>query len=441
MTENNQIEEKIKVLGLTLPEPPKVVGSYIPAIQVGNLVYTSGQIPRWNGEWKSMSRGRLGSSLMTDQGYDASKLCALNALAAVKALLGSLASLEGVVKVTVFVNCEQGFIEQPLVANGASDLFIELFGEHGKHVRSAIGVSELPLGCSVELEVVFKLKDHGVSIELESSEILKIDPRFKLHIGVYNRIVKMVGKPLSFKMSTYSDVPSGSGLGSSSSMVVAILQAFVEWLNLPLGEYEMSHLAFEIERIDLALEGGKQDQYAATFGGFNFMEFYKNDHVIVNPLRVKDWIKNELEASMVLFDTSQSRESAKIINQQVKNVTSGDGSSIEAMHRLKESSYLMKEMLLKGDILGMANTLNLGWQAKKKMASDITNSHLDSVYDYALKSGAAAGKVSGAGGGGFFIFFVEPSKKYNLQKSLSKLNGSVMNVKFEPIGSFAWRTY
>jgi D-glycero-alpha-D-manno-heptose-7-phosphate kinase len=181
---------------------------------------------------------------------------------------------------------------------------------------------------------------------------LPIDGHLDLIKGVYNRIVKDFGltKPLSFKITTYCDAPPGSGLGSSSTMVVAILKAFTEWLNLPLGDYDMAFLAYQIERIDLGLSGGKQDQYAATFGGFNFIEFSKDDRVIVNPLRIKRWIIDELEVSMVLFYTGESRSSDKIIKEQQKNAREGKKLPLQAMHRIKKNSYLMKDFLLKGDI-------------------------------------------------------------------------------------------
>ena len=143
-------------------------------------------------------------------------------------------------------------------------------------------------------KIVFYAADREENLEFESIPILPEGNILALHRGVYNRIIKEYNNniPLSFRMTTYSDAPAGSGLGSSSTMVVAMLKAYMEWLNLPLGEYDMAYLAYQIERIDLGLSGGKQDQYTATFGGFNFMEFYDQDRVIVNPLRLKKWIKN-----------------------------------------------------------------------------------------------------------------------------------------------------
>lgn len=274
-----------------------------------------------------------------------------------------------------------------------------------------------------------------------SSLNLPLDGHLDLHKGVYNRIVQNYGitKPLSFKITTYCDAPPGSGLGSSSTMVVAILKAFTEWLNLPLGDYDMAYLAYQIERVDLGLSGGKQDQYAATFGGFNFIEFYKDDRVIVNPLRIKRWIIDELEVSLVLYYTGESRSSDKIIKEQQKNTREGKKLPTEATHRIKKNSYVMKDFLLKGDIIQFAKALGTEWENKKKMASSITNVKIEKIYDTAMKAGAYGGKVSGAGGGGFMIFTINPTKRINLIHALNQFNGRVLGFHFSDHGCQGWK--
>lgn len=272
--------------------------------------------------------------------------------------------------------------------------------------------------------------------------ILEIDGKAILIKGVYNRIVKDFHiNPHGFKITTYNDAPAGSGLGTSSTMVVCILKALVEWLSLPLGDYEVARLAYEIERIDLGLSGGKQDQYAAAFGGFNYMEFLQNDMVIVNPLKIKRWIVDELEASMLLYFTGASRESAKIIDEQKKNTSEGNNDAIEAMHQIKQSAIDMKLAILKGDVDGFADILRVGWENKKKMASHITNPVIQEAMDVALASGAKAGKVSGAGGGGFIMFVVEPTRKKEVEKALNKLGGFVMPFQFTEGGAHGWKIY
>ena len=292
-------------------------------------------------------------------------------------------------------------------------------------------------------KIVFISSDRNEQEILESKNKLEINKKLTLHKGVYNKIVEKYnnGKPLSFKMTTYSDAPVGSGLGSSSTMVVAIIKAFMEWLNLPLGEYDMAHLAYEIEREDLKLSGGKQDQFSATFGGFNLMEFFSENRVIVNPLRIKRWIKNEIENSLILYYTGTSRESAKIIDEQIDNVKKKFEKSLEGMHELKKSAIEMKNAILTGSFEELANCLKNGWESKKKMSNSISNPLIEERYKIIIENGGKAAKVSGAGGGGFMMILCDPKERYNLVKKLQKLDGKVMLPHFTEEGTQAWTIY
>jgi D-glycero-alpha-D-manno-heptose-7-phosphate kinase len=291
-------------------------------------------------------------------------------------------------------------------------------------------------------KIEFCAPDISCSFVYNSEEELPINGKLDLHKGVYNRIVKEYNlKPLSFKMTTYSDAPPGSGLGSSSTMVVAIVKAFVEWLNLPMGEYEIARLAYIVERQDLQLSGGKQDQYAAAFGGFNFMEFFDDNRIIVNPLRVKRWIIDELESSMLLYYTGASRSSAAIIDEQSNNTSSGNVIAIEAMHQIKKSSIELKEALLKGDINSFSSILGAAWENKKKMASSITNEEINRVFEIAIDAGAISGKVSGAGGGGFIMFMIDPVKKVQVMNALNQLQGRVVGFQFSEGGCHGWKIF
>jgi len=291
--------------------------------------------------------------------------------------------------------------------------------------------------------VVFTASDLGESVELEADANMEIQAPLALHRAVYRRMVNQFnnGWPLSCRITTYCDAPPGSGLGSSSTMVVSLLKAFVEWRDLPLGEYEIARLAFEIERIDAALKGGRQDQYAATFGGVNFMEFFPDDRVIVNPLRVKNWILSELETSLVLFNSGTSRSSARIIEEQTANVTAKAKQSLDAMHELKADAFGMKEALLKGDIQGFAKVMRKSWEAKKKLAKSITTDHIDEVYEAAMGAGALAGKVSGAGGGGFITFLVDPARRVDVLRELKQQEGQVMTCHFTKHGTEGWKIF
>jgi D-glycero-alpha-D-manno-heptose-7-phosphate kinase len=296
---------------------------------------------------------------------------------------------------------------------------------------------------SDDKRIVFYAAEMDITEEYASEVTLPVTNTLRLHSGIYNRIVTGFngGRPLSFRMTTYSDAPAGSGLGSSSTMVVAIIKAYVEWLNLPLGEYDIASLAYTIEREDLNLAGGKQDQYAATFGGFNFMEFYRDGNVIVNPLRLKRWIRNELEASLVLFYTGVSRESANIIKKQIENTERKNEKSIESMHEVKKQALLMKIALLKGDFKGFSDCLLDGWNAKRSMADSISNSFLDDLYQYALENGAESAKITGAGGGGFMMIYADPVKRVRLINALKKKDGFVITTSFTEIGTQAWTLY
>ncbi len=268
---------------------------------------------------------------------------------------------------------------------------------------------------------------------------LPINGKLDLLKGVYNRIHSMYGLPLTgFRLSTFVDAPAGSGLGTSSTLVVAILGAFVEMLKLPLGDYDIAHLAYQIEREDLQLAGGKQDQYAATFGGVNFMEFYGDDKVIVNPLRIRPEYLHELGNNLVLYFTATSRESAHIIKEQVKNVNNKDEKSIEAMHQLKEQAKMMKEALLKGRLNEIGEILDFGFEQKRKMAHNISNDTIELIYTAAKKAGATGGKISGAGGGGFMIFYCPGNTRYAVIETLNTFGGEIKNYSFTKYGLTTW---
>lgn len=288
-------------------------------------------------------------------------------------------------------------------------------------------------------KIILASLDKGIELEMDSTEVLAIDGNLDLLKGIYNRVVKDFEKrPLSFRLSTYVDAPPGSGLGTSSTLVVTILGAFAEWLKLPLGEYDLAHLAHEIERIDLGMAGGKQDQYAATFGGVNFMEFYKDDKVIVNPLRIRSKYLNELSHNMILYFTGTSRLSSKIIEAQRRNVVTENMKSIEAMHQLKKQAVMMKEAILKGELEKIGNILDFGWKHKKQMAADISNPMIDDIYNAASKAGASGGKISGAGGGGFMIFYCPNTTRSHVVKTLESFGGQIKRYEFTTGGLTTW---
>lgn len=289
-------------------------------------------------------------------------------------------------------------------------------------------------------KIIFITEDRGERFESVSKRELPMDGNLDLLKAIYNRVIKDFDLPAqSFELHTFVDAPAGSGLGTSSTLVVSVLGAFVQWLSLPLAEYDIASLAYSIEREDLCLAGGKQDQYAATFGGFNFMEFYSDNKVIVNPLRIKDKIINELSRNIVLFYTSTSRDSAAIIERQQKNVISNNTKSIDAMQQLKKQAVLMKEALLKNDLDKIGDILNLGWEYKRQMASGISTNLFEDVYRAALEAGARGGKISGAGGGGYIFFYCPDCVRYKVIDVLNNFGGKVRRFEFTKEGLQTWQ--
>jgi D-glycero-alpha-D-manno-heptose-7-phosphate kinase len=288
----------------------------------------------------------------------------------------------------------------------------------------------------------FNATDQGHSEQVTLDAQIELNGRLNLHKAVYREMMSTYnrGQFIPVELSTFCDAPAGSGLGSSSTLVVTMIRAFTELLNVPLDDYAIAHLAYRIERIDCGLQGGRQDQYSATFGGFNFMEFYAGDRALINSLRIKNWIVCELEASLLLFYTGRSRDSAKIIADQAAQMSAGSSNTIDAMHAIKRDAVLMKECLLKGDFEGIIESIRSSWESKKKTASSVSNSHIDQIHAAACGAGAAAGKVSGAGGGGFMMFFVRPDRRMDVARALAGFDGQLSNCNFTQHGTQAWRT-
>lgn len=326
------------------------------------------------------------------------------------------------------------------LAGGGTDVspYCDLYG--GAILNASISLSAYAnIELTTDQRITVTTMDRKESASYECAPSLPITGELDLLKGVYNRVSREFGVPQTgFHLSTFVDAPAGSGLGTSSTLVVAILGAFVEWLKLPLGDYDIAHMAYEIERQELHLAGGRQDQYAATFGGVNYMEFYKDDQVIVNPLRVRPQYLHELQNNLVLYFTSTSRESATIIKEQVKNVNSQNEKSIEAMHQLKEQARMMKEALLKGRLNEIGEILDFGFQQKRRMAANISNPLIEEIYDSVKKAGATGGKISGAGGGGFMIFYCPGNSHYQVEETLRSFGGDIRQYQFSRYGLTTW---
>jgi D-glycero-alpha-D-manno-heptose-7-phosphate kinase len=268
---------------------------------------------------------------------------------------------------------------------------------------------------------------------------LPINSGLILHRAVYNRMVRdyLGGEPHALTVTSTVDAPPGSGLGASSALVVALVEAYRSAFSLPLGSYDVARLAFQIERVEAGLAGGRQDQYAAAFGGVNYMEFLPGDRVIVNPLRISNSYLFEFESSIIICFTGQSRASA-IIQDQVRAATENNHSAVEALNQLKFDAGEMKQALLGGNIQYVAEILNRSWQAKRRTSKAVSNRKVEEIFELGRNNGAVAGKVSGAGGGGFLMFMTQPEHRYRLVTALNEAGSLAMPIQFTEKGVESW---
>jgi D-glycero-alpha-D-manno-heptose-7-phosphate kinase len=241
-----------------------------------------------------------------------------------------------------------------------------------------------------------------------------------------------------FNLFLHSDAPPGSGLGSSSTLMVSLVGLLMEFKNLPLTDYEISHLAYKIEREQMGIKGGMQDQYAATFGGFNFIEFFK-ERVIVNPLRVSQDVINELEHNLLLCYTGTTRASDHIIDDQIQRFHQQEEDALSGLHHQKQLAVEMKNALLRRRLSEFGALLHTAWEYKKKMSPRITNPHIDEMYEAARLAGALGGKITGAGGGGYMLFYCPFDKKHKVAEGLTKMGGLPTGFAFEAHGLQTWR--
>ncbi|NIJ04963.1 D-alpha-D-heptose-7-phosphate kinase [Frigoribacterium faeni] len=291
-------------------------------------------------------------------------------------------------------------------------------------------------------DVLFDSPDRQCTGRAAPGDVRSLADDFALHVAVYERVMTDLngGERVPLRLSTQVDAPPGSGLGSSSALVVAMTQALGDVVGASLDPYALARLAWQVEREDLGLAGGWQDHFAATFGGFNYMETTDGGRVVVNPLRVRREVRSELEASMLLYFGGVSRDSAAVIAEQQGAVTRGDEEALDATHAIRRESLLMKEHLLTGDVPAFAECIRQGWSAKKKLARSITNPAIEHAHEVASRSGMIAGKMSGAGGGGFMMLFVDPLRRLEVARALEDVcGGTVATCHFTDHGVESWR--
>lgn len=258
------------------------------------------------------------------------------------------------------------------------------------------------------------------------------------NLDLIKAVVKSLRARNGADLYVHTDAPPGSGLGASSTMVVALIGVLREWLNRPLTDYEVAELAYTIERQDMGIAGGRQDQYAATFGGFNFIEFHQ-DATVVNPLRIRPDVLNELEYRMLLCYVGQTRFSGRIIEKQMDNYRKGRKQTLAALDGLKDITYEMKNALLRGRVDEVGDLLDQAWHYKRNLEEHISNPEIDKLYQRARRAGALGGKLPGAGGGGYFFFVCRSNRKHKVAEVVRKWGAQLVPVSFSASGVTAWK--
>ena len=279
--------------------------------------------------------------------------------------------------------------------------------------------------------------DFGIAVDYDRREPLVFDGKLDLVKAAIRKLEDGDEAKRGFDLFLRSSAPPGSGLGSSSTLMVTLVGLLKGFRGLPLTNYEIADLSYRIERVEAGIKGGLQDQYAATFGGFNFIEFF-GDRVIVNPLRIAPDVVHELEHNMLLCYTGATRRSDGIIEDQTTRLEEGNADTLAGLREQKRFAVEMKNALLQGRPRVFGELLHEAWQAKKKLSGRITTSFIDEAYEEALRHGALGGKVTGAGGGGYMLFYCRFERKHRVAEALARMGATVDDFAFDGGGLETW---
>jgi D-glycero-alpha-D-manno-heptose-7-phosphate kinase len=244
-------------------------------------------------------------------------------------------------------------------------------------------------------------------------------------------VLKDLDREVCVDLFLASEIPPGTGLGSSASVCVNVVKTLTSYLHMPLSKQDLAERAFHIARNILGHHVGKQDEYAAAFGGLNFIEFTPEGSSMVHPIDLRNGVMTELQNSLMLFFTGAAHHSWNILAEQEKSTEQRNRRPLEALHEIKQFAYRMREALTKGDLQSFAAMLHESWYAKKRVSSKISNSRIDSLYEIARRNGALGGKITGAGGGGFLLLFVEPQQQDKVRQALSAEGLKEMTFNFD----------
>jgi D-glycero-alpha-D-manno-heptose-7-phosphate kinase len=278
--------------------------------------------------------------------------------------------------------------------------------------------------------------DLGIALEYGAGESVDYDGKLDLVKAAIQRVAQLE-EPRGIDLFLHTAAPPGSGLGASSALIVNLIGLLSDYHKLSLTDYEIAHAAWQVERQDLNLRGGLQDQYAATFGGFNFIEFHA-DRVVVNPLRIHSTTVLELESNLLLCFTGATRAGDHIIEDQTSRYEASDEGALIGLRTQKELATAMKEALLVGKLSEFGRLLGVAWEHKKKMSGRISTPLIDTAYEAARESGALGGKVTGAGGGGYMLFYCEPGRRHKVSARLSELGLEETEFSFDHKGLRTW---
>lgn len=324
-------------------------------------------------------------------------------------------------------------------AGGGSDLS-PYVNEHGGLVLCTTinRFARATLRISAKQVIRVRSLDYGTSLDLDLHQPPPFDGNLDLVKGCLRRLNPSHTLNHGLELFLDTEAPPGSGLGASSALVVATIGALAEWRQLRLNRYEVARLAWEIERNDVGVPGGLQDQYAASFGGVNLIEFRSETDVVVNPLRVEPRILSELEFNMLLVYTGATRVSAKIIASQIAGLSEKRAVISDAMDEMKRLTLKAKDALLTGRLDEFASILHEEWLAKKRTSDAVSTPRIEELYEEARRLGVVGGKVSGAGGGGFMFLYCPFDRRPDVTKRLMELGCEVTPVAFVPTGMESW---
>lgn len=299
-----------------------------------------------------------------------------------------------------------------------------------------------PCVCNHEKCWSFKSVDLGIEErhDFYSTPFMQgeyVDSDLQLLVNTYQYLTAKTDRH-PVKITTYVEAPPGSGLGSSSALVVALIAAIAEYHKIPLGEYDIAEYAVEIERKICDMPGGKQDQFAAAFGGFNFTEFLTDGRTIVNPLRLNYKTQNMMELSTVLYYVGKPRSNSRVIENTAKGLVDSEV-VLNATHKIKDACIDYKRSLLTGDFKRISELMETYWKSKLETNPHVASPEILDAYEYALQNGATGAKISGAGGGGHMVLFTEFERRHELITALKEKEGRVVPFKFVKHGVDVWR--